>query len=181
MKAERRRVYHPFRPFVPDGSTSLLLGTFPGSHSTGNDTPAGDWYYSARANQFWPIMRSVFPKAELDSVLEKKRLMSNIGMAVSDIILSCVRYNGSNQDKYLKDRCYNTEEIESILTMNPVKRILFTGRGVMREFEKHFSCSVSTELIALPSPSPAFCRMTLHEKTLEYLDVFSYAGITTSG
>ena len=177
MNNETRRVFHPFSPFVPPVCTSLLLGSFPGSRSTGDEAPADDWYYGASGNQFWPIMKVVFPGRALDSRQGRMALFAEMGMAVSDIILSCIRLRGSNQDRNLVERTYNTGAVEEILSAHPVKRIFFTGKGVEREFLKHFRCPQGVARITLPSPSPAYFRMSKEEKAKRYMQEFRRTGL----
>lgn len=98
-------------------------------------------------------------------------------MAVSDLILSCERTRGSNLDENLKNRVYNTEAVKGILSRNPVERILFTGKGVRREFERHFHCPESASLVDLPSPSPAYFKMSLASKTEAWHAVFKAHGL----
>lgn len=181
MKAEPDIIRHPFDPFVPQGCTSLLLGSFPGSQSTGNDPPEDDWFYSAPRNQFWPIMARLFPDRDLKAVPARKKLFEDLGMAVTDVILSCRRDKGSNLDGNLKNRTYNTAAVAGILSDNPVCKVLFTGKGVRRIFERHFSYNKRIELLTLPSPSPAFFRMTLSEKVSVWRRIFEGAGLLPPG
>ena len=50
---------HPHSLFVPENASVLILGSFPGKNNIlveGND----EWFYSAKRNQFWHILRSVY-------------------------------------------------------------------------------------------------------------------------
>lgn len=171
------REYHPFAPFVPDECRFLLLGSFPGRHSLLPDIGKNDWYYSAPGNQFWSILRFLFPDSSLVTREDKKELFNALRIAVSDVILSCDRIARSNLDKSLKNRVYNTDVIERILRENPVKAVFFTGTGVMRDYEKHFRDSGEADHVPLPSPSPAMFRMSLAEKTRVYGRIFSSYGL----
>ena len=169
QKEPVHRIHHPFSPFVPEGCSLLLLGSFPGKASTGTAVlQPEDWYYGAPRNQFWPIMSMVFPDRDLSTKAAKMALFRDSGIAVSDIILSCTRRKNSNIDSNLTRRTYNTELIHRILEENPIRTIFFTGKGVQREFKRHFHCASDITLITLPSPSPAFCKMSIREKAEAY-------------
>jgi G:T/U-mismatch repair DNA glycosylase len=62
---------HPFKPFVPEHATILILGSFPGIHQTRTPNENKEWFYSAKRNQFWDIMEKVYSK-ELKTVEETK-------------------------------------------------------------------------------------------------------------
>lgn len=182
MKAhtESVSVSHPFEPFVPRGCRRLLLGSFPGSRSTGGSPPEGDWYYGAPRNQFWPIMGELFPWHDLSGIEGKKELFREMDMAVTDVILSCERKRGSSLDGSLVKRVYNTEAVERILRENPVDTVLFTGKGVMSVFQSRFRCPSDLRLVCLPSPSPAFFRMSFQRKVEAWRDAFTDLSILNS-
>lgn len=164
-----QRIHHPFPPFVPEECQFLLLGSFPGKDSTRAAVfQTEDWYYGAPRNQFWSIMSIVFPDRDLSTKAAKMALFVDSGIAVSDIILSCIRCDNSNLDSNLTKKIYNTAMIYRILEENPICTIFFTGKGVQREFARHFHFDPAIKLIALPSPSPAYCRMSIREKAEAY-------------
>jgi hypoxanthine-DNA glycosylase len=157
---------HPFKPFVPVNSETLILGSFPGKESTQNPKNE-DWFYYAKRNQFWKIIEIVFNK-QLNTVEEKQKLFTLHHIAITDILLSCERKENKNSDSNLINKTYNNGAIESILKENPISRILFTSKGVYHEFSSHFEEPLNVELITLPSPSPIYRRKSLHEKAIEY-------------
>ena len=122
-------------------------------------------------------MKRLFPGRELATRSGKMQLFSDLRMAVTDVILSCERKKNSNLDRNLIHRVYNREAVERIITGNPVERILFTGKGVRREFERHFSSPDTVSLIDLPSPSPAYFRMSLAGKADAWQAVFITCGL----
>ena len=170
MQTEQtHRIHHPFSPFVPEDCHSLLLGSFPGKASTRSVVlQPEDWYYGAPRNQFWPIMRMLFPDRDLSTKAAKMTLFVDSAIAVSDIILSCIRSENSNMDSNLTKRAYNTAIIRRILKENPIRTIFFTGKGVQQEFVRHFHFDHAIKLITLPSPSPAYCKMSIREKAEAY-------------
>lgn len=175
------RIYHPFDPFIPVACRYLLLGSFPGKLSTSGEKISDDWYYGARGNQFWPIMRLLFPRRELTTVNQKMELFSDLHMAVTDIVLSCERRKNSNLDSNLSGKEYNLVTVGDILGENPVRTVFFTGIGVMREFLNNFACRPNVMLEPLPSPSPAFFRMSVAEKAYLYHKLLVYHGAVLAG
>ncbi|SMO84674.1 DNA-deoxyinosine glycosylase [Solitalea koreensis] len=165
--------YHPFPPFVPDNCKYLILGSFPGKNST--VYPAAEyWSYEGDRNQFWKILRLLY-KRNLSTKAEKIQLFSDLRLANTDIILSCSRKNNSNLDSNLTAKVYNIEAIDSILTDNSIEKIFFTGKGVEREFKIHFKSILNrhpeVQLIALPSPSPAYAALNFEKKLEIYREL----------
>lgn len=123
---------HPFTAFVPDEATILVLGSFPGKESTRQERP-DDWYYGANRNQFWKILEIVYAR-KLSSRDNNQALFREYGIAITDIIKSCVRANNSASDKNLTEKVYNTDVITTIIETNQIEKILFTSKGVHDEF-----------------------------------------------
>lgn len=157
---------HPFAPFVPAYSKTLILGSFPGKEST-QIKREDDWFYCAKRNQFWKILQIVFNR-DLTTTTDKKKLFEENQIAITDILLSCERQNNLNSDENLINKTYNQKAISSILATKPIERILFTSKGVYKEFVKHFDIPKDIVLIVLPSPSPIFRRLKIDEKAAIY-------------
>ena len=127
---------HPFDPFVPELCDILILGSFPGKESTQN-TRENDWFYGANRNQFWKILELVYGII-LENKSDKQNLLANNKIAITDIILSCERAGNSNSDKNLVNKKYNIEQINKILKDKTIRKILFTSKGVYKEYHEHF-------------------------------------------
>jgi hypoxanthine-DNA glycosylase len=164
------REFHPYPPFVPENTRILLLGSFPGRRPVQNPHPE-DWSYGSERNQFWPLMRRLYGR-ELNTLAEKKQLFAELGIAVTDIILSCERSRNLNSDQNLINKVYNTDAIHALLSRRPVESIFFTGKGVRDEFEKNFRCPESVSLVVLPSPSPAYASLSFERKEEIYRQNF---------
>jgi hypoxanthine-DNA glycosylase len=162
------REKHPFPPYVPRKSRYLLLGSFPGKK-----TPENTWYYGTKRTQIWKILSEVYGK-KLDSLSDKKQLFTDLHLALSDVILECVRTKDTNLDNNLKIVSYNEEAINLILSKNRIEKIFFSSRFVENIFRKKFIDLVSgkkIELITLPSPSPRYAKLTLIEKQKRYREL----------
>ena len=155
---------HPFGDFVPHKSKYLVLGSFPAREG-------GDWFYGSKRNQFWQILESVYGVG-LKTKKKKQRLLSELGVAVADIILKCDRKNGSSLDFNLTNIVYNIRGIEQILKKHKIQKIFFTSRFVEKKFRGQFKEVVGKfadiELVTLPSPSPRYAAVTKAEKIKRY-------------
>jgi hypoxanthine-DNA glycosylase len=156
---------HPFKPFIPTDCIVLVIGSFPGKEST-QDKRADDWFYGANRNQFWKLLENIYG-LELKNLADKQQLFEKAKIGITDIIASCERNDNSNSDSNLITKSYNSK-IPEIVTNNPIKKILFTGKGVFAEFSENFITPENIELITLPSPSPIFRRMSFQEKAEIY-------------
>ncbi|MCP3928855.1 MAG: DNA-deoxyinosine glycosylase [Bacteroidetes bacterium] len=156
---------HPFPPFIPRGSKVLVVGSFPGKEST-QEERQDDWFYGANRNQFWKLLENVYG-FELKTKDDKQKLFEKAKIGITDIIESCKRNENSNSDSNLISKVYNTK-LTQIIESNPIDRILFTGKGVNKEFCEHFIVPENVNLITLPSPSPIYRRMSFKEKAENY-------------
>lgn len=166
---------HPFGIFTPKKCQYLLLGSFT-SWNRG-ETKIYDWFYGTKVNQFWPILREVYGR-DLNSREEKQQLFSDIGLAITDIILQCERLKGNSLDTNLINIVYNSEAIEKVLNENEIKKIYFSSRYVEDKFKKVFKYLVDkypeVELVTLPSPSPRYAQITKAEKVKLYKKLLPY-------
>ncbi len=160
---------HPFPPFIPKDCKILVIGSFPGKEST-REKREDDWFYGAKRNQFWKLLENVY-QLELRTKEAKKKLFEKTKIGITDIIESCERSKNSNIDSNLINKVYNSK-LAQIIENNPIDKILFTSKGVKKEFCKHFSVPKNVDLIALPSPSPIYRRMSFEEKAKNYKTYF---------
>src|SRR5688572_8533027 len=110
---------HPFGNFVPRNTQYLILGSFTGK-ITDNSY---DWFYGTKRNQFWPIIREVY-ELPFEDKNSKQDLFNGLGIAITDIILSCERKTNSNLDMNLINIVLN-KEISRIFESNKIKKVFF--------------------------------------------------------
>ncbi len=147
-------VIHPFDPIVFKDTKTLILGSFPSKQSFEND-----FYYAHPRNQFWKILGSItgYPTVNRD---QKIWLLKEAKIGLWDMIASCSREN--SLDSSLEDEVVN--DIPSLLEQHPsIERVALTGRKAEALWEVHFG-HIETETIYLPSPSPAYAKMSIEEK-----------------
>lgn len=158
---------HPFGNYVPKHPKYLIIGSFPGK-GTGHD-----WFYGSTRSQFWPILREVY-SLPLSNKSEKEYLFSVLGIAITDIIISCERKFNSNLDTNLTNIVINNE-IPNILKRNDIRKTFFTSKFVENLFRKNFRDFIKDnpqiELVPLPSPSPRYAGMTKSDKISRYKEL----------
>lgn len=157
---------HPFGDFVPKNTQYLILGSFTGKIID----DSYDWFYGTKRNLFWPIIQEVYGRQLLNKK-GKQTLFNQLGVAITDIILSCVRNTNSNLDINLTNIVLN-KRVANIVEDNDIEKIFFSSRFVEKLFKKHFKNLVLSHpdvgLITLPSPSPRYAAMSKSEKIARY-------------
>lgn len=155
---------HPFGAFSPAGARYLILGSFA---PRARDGRYHDWFYGNTRNQFWTILGNIYGRA-LRTKEDKRLLLGERKIAITDIIYTCERIKGSSLDANLINPVYHVELITALLRDNPIEKIYFTSRFVEQRFKKHFVKLTQgfpgVELVTLPSPSPRYAAMSLEEK-----------------
>jgi len=165
---------HVFGDFVPENLRYLILGSFPVKQAVKTSSfydEGYDFFYSIKRNQFWPILEKIYGR-ELKTKQAKQQLLSDLGIAMADIILKCERTRASNLDANLANFVYNTKGIKKILRGNQIEKVFFTSRFVEQKFRQVFKKIIENfpkiELITLPSPSPRYVLITKEQKIKEY-------------
>ncbi len=165
---------HPFGNFVPLNAQYLILGSFTGQRSEEDIKNGYDWFYGTKRNLFWPIIREVYD-IQLISKKDKQSLFNRLGIAITDIILSCERKSASNLDMNLTNIVLN-DEVPNIFKKQKIKKVFFSSKFVEKLFRKHFKTLVTEypeiELITLPSPSPRYAAMSRSQKIECYKELF---------
>lgn len=158
---------HPHKPFVPPNAKALIVGSFPGKDHSASPgmNKKNEWFYASKRNQFWNIISGVYNE-ELLTTEDKKRLFTNHGIAIADILLRIRRKEKNNQDSNLEILEYNDKALGKLLKQNQFSAIYFTSKFVEKHFKKLFPFIANGE--CLPSPSPRYARMSLQEKISYY-------------
>ncbi len=153
---------HPFRNFVPKNANYLLLGSF-----AGRNEPGYNWFYSNSRNHFWPIIEKVYNR-KLPTIKSRQVLFSKLGIAISDVILSCERKKKDNADTSLVNCTFNIKAISKILAQNKISTIFFSSKFTEGLFRRHFKVDQEVYFVTLPSPSPRYARMSKAKKISFY-------------
>ena len=152
---------HPFKAYVPENATVIIVGSFPGREITHKELSENEWFYGSKRNQFWKIISGVY-EADIPSKKEKQALFKEHGIGIVDIFLKIKRTQNNNMDSSLEVIEFNDKEIAAILKNPGIKKVFFTSRFVENVFKKLFPEIIIGK--CLPSPSPRFARMSVQEK-----------------
>jgi len=153
-----KKLTHPFTPIVFNDSKILILGSFPSI-----DSFEKSFYYAHPRNQFWKILSAVtaYPINNRD---QKTWLLKESKIALWDMVANCVRDN--SLDSSLED--IEVNNIAEFLEEHPtIEKVAFTGRLSEKLFKMHFDY-LEIETLYLPSPSSAYAKMSLENKTVIY-------------
>ena len=151
-------------PFIPEGAQILLLGSMPSVKSLEEG-----FFYAHPRNRLWPIVSCKVGR-ELHTLEDKKAAAAELKLGLYDVIQGC-RRQGS-LDRSIKDPV--PADIPGLLSRyTSIKRIILNGGLAKTFFYRHFA-AVKTEVIALPSTSPANAQYKfdqLYELYARALDV----------
>jgi hypoxanthine-DNA glycosylase len=120
---------HPFKPFVPQGATILIIGTFPPLAQYRNFK---FYYPNNRGSRFWIIMEYVFNHKfqywkDDAAAEERKALFVREHIAITDMIERCIRTNGDSSDKNLSEIKFRN--IHKLLKDRPaIQKVILTSR-----------------------------------------------------
>ncbi len=156
---------HPFKAFIPENVTTIIVGSFPGREVTHKVLTEDEWFYGSKRNQFWKIISGVY-ETELINRKQKQNLFAKHGIGIVDIFLRIKRKGDNNMDSNLEVIEFNDKAIRIILQNPNIKSIFFTSKFVEKEFMKMFPEAKVGE--CLPSPSPRYARMSLQGKINDY-------------
>jgi len=149
-----------FEPIIDKSSKVLILGTLPGPESL-----RVRQYYANTNNQFWRIIYSVFGETVINpSYLQKSSFLLEHQIALWDVFHSADRKGALDADI----RNEEPNDIPGLILQYPcIKRILLNGKKAEGSFRKYFP-SLNTDVVYVPSTSPAYAKKSLDEKTREW-------------
>lgn len=136
---------HPYKPYIPDGATKLIIGTMPPFRFCNPDKQPlykddVDFYYGSRDNGFWKLISesagSVLQYANTqEAIAERKNLLARLHMGVTDIIASCVHEDCKSDDASLKE--ITQKDLCSLLLEHPeIDTLIYTSRFVTKQVNK---------------------------------------------
>ena len=84
---------HPYPPFIPEGTTKLIVGTLPPPRFTTGEFKEGDvnFCYGSRDGQLWPILNRIF-NLELSyetteaAIKQRKDFLKAEGIGICDMV-----------------------------------------------------------------------------------------------
>jgi len=149
-------------PIARPSARLLILGSMPGDASL-----AAGQYYAHPRNHFWPILGAICgfdPKA---SYMRRKAALAAAGIALWDVIGSCVRQG--SLDSAIDDESIVVNDFASFLTSHKqITVVCFNGRKAESAWRRHVQGQLppahQPECQLLPSTSPAHAGMSYLRK-----------------
>lgn len=147
-----------FAPIAAPDARLLILGSMPGVASL----DAGQ-YYAHPQNAFWRIMGELVEAGPDKSYDERIRILRKRGIAVWDVLKSCVRPGSLDAD--IRDEVPN--DFAAFFAAHPrIARIGLNGGKAAASFKAHAArqCPPGVTIARLPSTSPAHAARSFAEK-----------------
>jgi len=146
---------HPYAPFIPEGTTKLIVGTLPPPRFTTGDLKEGDvnFCYGSRDGQLWPILDKIFDlKLKYETTQEaieyRKDFLKAQRIGICDIVASAKREKVDASDVGMQDVVLR--DLVSVLEEQPnVTTLLFTGGNSKNGPEYFFRRHLKTYQLAL--------------------------------
>lgn len=143
--------------FIPEDIQLLIVGSFPIGKFTNPKRKSEilpneiDFFYGGEKNRLWRLIGDCYSlnlnsKEKIQTLLETKKI------GVADVIYSCVRVENRADDKALTEIEFNPE-IQEIIKIKSLKKILFTSKQVCIWFHQNWKTPENIEEVILPSPS----------------------------
>ena len=155
-------------PVVAAETRLLVLGSFPSAASLGEAQ-----YYAHPRNQFWPILSTLW-RVDLRALSYADRLIEvrRRGLGIWDVYASC-RREGS-LDSAIEEAAHN--DIAALVTTLPALRAIAHNGGESARAMK-WTRGLASEVVQLPSSSPANASWSLARKVDAWRAVFSRYGL----
>jgi hypoxanthine-DNA glycosylase len=160
-KGTKMKETHPFKPYIPENATKLIIGTIPPPRFAKNellDKDVNFYYGTSKNNMFWDIIGEIaninFKKENTQEEIEKrKKFLDDNKIGICDIVYKANRKNeNSALDKDLTDIEY-LDIINEILTKYPtIDTIYYTSKNVEELMKKHLK-TIDNENIQYLSPN----------------------------
>ena len=167
MSDDQRLIAFP--PILPKAPHSLILGTMPGGKSLEKQQ-----YYAHPQNQFWRFMGDIYGALPAFPYEQRVEILKENGVAVWDVLSSCTRIGSMDAD--IKNAVVN--DFEKFYNDHPtIKLVVFDSLTAENYYLKQALPTLKTpHALSLmykrvPSPSPAYARMSYSQKLLMWTDV----------
>ena len=144
---ETVRSIHPYAPYIPEGATKLIIGTMPpfrfctsgGRTLHDNDV---DFYYGSRDNHFGKLLSEVTGTPlefvnTTEAVNQRKQLLKQLHIGITDIVGSCIHRNGKSDDASLFS--IEPKPLDKLLLEHPnIEKLIYTSRTEVQKLINRF-------------------------------------------
>lgn len=152
-------IIHEIKPFYRADSKILILGTMPSPKSR-----EYGFYYMHPQNRFWRVLADILGEPFPESITNRMQLLEKHRIALWDVLHSCEIRGASDASI----RNAHPNDIAWLLQQAPIERIYATGKTAEKYYNKFLRNSLGRDIIALPSTSPANCRLSYIELAEQY-------------
>ena len=160
-------VIHPLAPEFDERSKVLILGTMPSPKSR-----EYGFYYSHPQNRFWRVLSDLYDARLPQNNDEKRALLHLSGIALWDVLQSCEIEGAS--DGSIRDAVPN--DVAGLLKETGIRRVFTTGGKAAALYKKLCLKDTGVEATALPSTSPANCRLRYEDLLESYRVLLEFTG-----
>lgn len=124
---------HPYKPFIPENATKLIVGTLPPPRFTTGVLKEGDvdFCYGSRDGLLWQVIDQVFEldlkfETSQEAVEQRKQFLIKNNLGICDTVESCRRQKIDASDLGMNQ--VELRDLISILRQYPkIDTLLFTG------------------------------------------------------
>ncbi|MDH4396143.1 MAG: DNA-deoxyinosine glycosylase [Limnobacter sp.] len=152
---------YSFKPITSPNATVLILGSMPGVESL-----RAAQYYAHPRNAFWPIMGELAGAKPHIPYAERTRILLEAGIAVWDVLQSCVRPGSLDSD--IESSIVVPNNFTAFFASHPhIRAVFFNGAKAEECFRKQVLPTLENFSIPckrLPSTSPAHASLRFAEK-----------------
>lgn len=151
-------IIRSFEPIATPKARVLILGSMPGVASL-----EAKQYYAHPHNVFWRIMGELVGAGPEKSYEERTRILKSHGIAVWDVLQSCIRPGSLDAD--IRDEVPN--DFASFFASHQcIRHIGLNGGKSTASFRRHAArhCPPDVMVTTLPSTSPAHAALSFTEK-----------------
>jgi len=150
----------------------LILGSMPGEASL-----QAQQYYAHPRNAFWPILGALFELEWAKDYTSRIEQFRALPLGLWDVLRSCTR--PGSLDSSIVRRSEQANAIEALLVQHAsIRLIAFNGQAAQQLFRRHVAKTLvsaqQTDLVCLPSTSPAHAAMTLEQKLEGWRKILDY-------
>jgi len=132
---------HPFKPYIPENATKLIIGTTPPPRFAKNELSDNDvnFYYGSEDNNFWDIIGEIaevdFKKENSTQEIEKRKsFLKENGIGICDIVLRTDRKKiNSASDNDLTNIEYLNIINEILVKYPKIDTLLYTSEFVREQ------------------------------------------------
>lgn len=161
----RETVAHPIVPVWNKESRVLILGTMPSPKSREQG-----FYYAHPQNRFWPVLAKLFEEPTPQGSEQRRAFALQHRIALWDVLASCEITGAS--DSSIRNPVPNP--IEDLLNGSQIRAVFTTGATAFRLYQKLCLPKTGLPASALPSTSPANCRVSFEALCEAYRVILPY-------